>query len=81
MKLGQHLQFIQTSLHFYFRHEIEKVVGSIKDFMRGDCSTYGALKKFPSMRGDVEDDAYKHYNSGNDYKQHIQVGGRTTREK
>ena len=34
--------------------------------MRGDCSTYGALKKFPSMWDYVEDDAYKHYNSGND---------------
>ena len=42
-------------------------MGSIKDFMRGDCSTYAALKKFPLMRVNVEDDAYKHYNSGNGY--------------
>ena len=34
--------------------------------MRGDFSTYAALKKFPLMRVNVEDDAYKHYNSGND---------------
>ena len=32
------------------------------------------------MRGDGEDDAYKHYNSGNDYNKQEHAGGRTTRK-
>ena len=67
MKLGQHFTLFQTSLHFYYRHEIEKVCGKYKRFYERRLLNLRCIKKFPLMRVNVEDDAYKHYNSGNGY--------------
>ena len=45
MKLGQHITFIQTSLHFYYRHEIEKVCGKYKRFYERRLLNLRCIKK------------------------------------